>query len=435
MFDIFRRKTESLGVALFRGATPHPLNPPDLEIRGLAVKTVAARADAHWSVDLEHPEWGRAEVDCLRNPPRPPADLLELDPKLGPADVAALADCGVAIAVRCESRVGNVLRDRKFLLRFLDVLLGRDGVAAVDTQAGPFYWTREALEDELAHDADLDVESIYTIHAVGDDEAISWFHTHGLGELGRFDFDILSPGAEFMEACGWFTRALAFLILEGAVDPGERNVVVGRPLPGLALVPVADFMARAAPNWRVLREDPDDVHSDRRVVLCESGERGLLGRFFGRGGPEPSRLFRRAFPEDVVFHFSHDASALMAARARATWPVLQLMAEEFEGLEFPVLVKIGYRTEGGGEMEREHLWFQGHELRSDSVDATCVNRPWAVPHLSEGDRRIHSIEGLSDWTVLTPFGPITPHAFHARRLVREHRSEIEEHLRQAPDGR
>jgi hypothetical protein len=25
---------------------------------------------------------------------------------------------------------------------------------------------------------------------------------------------------------------------------------------------------------------------------------------------------------------------------------------------------------------------------------------------------------------LTPFGPINPHAFHARRLVREHRDEM-----------
>ena len=118
------------------------------------------------------------------------------------------------------------------------------------------------------------------------------------------------------------------------------------------------------------------------------------------------------------------ASQLMAERARKTYPVLRQIAEEVAELELPVLVKIGYVVDGGDDDEREHLWFQAHALAPETVDATLVNAPYYIERLNEGDRGTHSIEGLSDWTVMTPFGPINPRAFHARRLIREHRDEM-----------
>ncbi len=124
----------------------------------------------------------------------------------------------------------------------------------------------------------------------------------------------------------------------------------------------------------------------------------------------------------------------MADRARKTFPVLRQVADEVAELELPVMVKIGYVIDGGDDDQREHLWFNVHDFGADSVDATLVNSPYWIERLNEGDRGSHSIEGLSEWTVLTPFGPINPHAFHARRLIREHREDLLRHMRQQAEG-
>ena len=252
MFDILRRRSHCIGSALFRGAVPHGLDQLDgLAPLGVTAEPGAAKDGAHWTAILRHPEWGEAAAVCLRNPPRPSRAILEFDPKLTEADVRAIEDCGVSVSLHMEGRQGFVLRDRKNLLRFLDAVMGADGVAAVDHTSQAF-WTRPALADELAHEADLDVESIFTIHAVtgddGDDSEggdgddggaeVAWFHTHGLGELGRFDFDILRPAREFVDSSGDFCRALAFSILEGHAKSGMTDFEIGRPFPPLYLMPV-----------------------------------------------------------------------------------------------------------------------------------------------------------------------------------------------------
>jgi hypothetical protein len=65
----------------------------------------------------------------------------------------AVEGCRHAVSVAAEARTGNILRDRKDFLRFLRALMGAEGVAALDHAARSF-WSRPALDDELAHDAD-----------------------------------------------------------------------------------------------------------------------------------------------------------------------------------------------------------------------------------------------------------------------------------------
>ncbi len=434
MFDILRRRSRCTGSALFRGAIPHGLDQLDgLTASGVRVEAGAANEEVHWTATLHHPEWGQAEAVCVRNPPRPEPALLEFDSKLTEADARAIADCGVSISLQMEGQRGFVLRDRKHMLRFLDALLGRDGVAAVDHTSTSF-WTRPALDDELAHDADLDVQSIFTLHAVteeggdGDDDVeVLWFHTHGLGELGRFDFDVLRPDREFVAASDDFCRALAFAILEGKATPGVTDFEIGQPFPRLHLVPAADFMRQAAPGDAAVRDDPEGYHRDDRVVLCDPPAGNFLSRLFKGAKPRPAGAFRRGLPDNVMLHFSTSATDLMADRARKTFPVLRQIAGEVDELELPILVKIGYVVDGGTGNNREHLWFNVHGFGADTVNATLINSPYWIERLNEGDRGTHSIAGLSDWSVLTPFGPINPHAFYARRLIREHREDLLRH--------
>ena len=114
------------------------------------------------------------------------------------------------------------------------------------------------LDDELAHDADLDVEALYTIHAVYDDESADagfyWLHTHGLDELGAFDIDVVRPSPLLASNAGDPLRALAFAALEGSVTPSTDCFTLGNPGGVVDLVPADDFNAAAAPEDARLRD-------------------------------------------------------------------------------------------------------------------------------------------------------------------------------------
>ena len=111
---------------------------------------------------------------------------------LRPRRLKATARRGhAAVSVHIQARQKHVLRDRKRLLFWLRALMRSDGAVATDN-ASTMFWSEAMLEDELAHDADLDVESLYTIHAVqasADHTRVAWLHTHGLEELRAFDVD------------------------------------------------------------------------------------------------------------------------------------------------------------------------------------------------------------------------------------------------------
>ena len=86
---------------------------------------------------------------------------------------ASLSEAEKHAALTGQSRVrieiagtrGNVPRDRKHLLRWLHLVMSLGGVVAFDAESFLF-WSQAMLDDELAHDAELDVEALYALHAV-----------------------------------------------------------------------------------------------------------------------------------------------------------------------------------------------------------------------------------------------------------------------------
>src|SRR5215218_2735955 len=151
---------------------------------GFVIATQQPSPAAHWALRLRHPKLGEADVVCLRDCPRPPRQLIDFDPMLTreEREQAYLGESTVSVLV--EGQREDVLHDRKTLLRFLRAVMGDDGMVAVDHTAQRF-WPREALDDELCHDADLDIESLYTLHAITsdeDEERVVWLHSHGLAE-------------------------------------------------------------------------------------------------------------------------------------------------------------------------------------------------------------------------------------------------------------
>jgi uncharacterized protein YegJ (DUF2314 family) len=418
MWPFLDKPAVHTGNVFYRG----PLAPPPEQVLVLGGGAVAgARVDAPkgvdtpWGIRLTHPVWGEALVTAPRQAAVPDADAIRWGtPGLTDGERALLARAEVALAVEVKTPERNVLRARKHLLRWLHLLASLDGLAALDL-ASSLFWSPAMLADELAHDADLDVEALYTIHAIyeeGTPEPVyTWLHTHGLEALGAFDVDVLRPSPLLVENVSDPLRALAFAALEGAVTPSTAYFVLGSPGGTVDIVPADTFQAKAAPQDAGLREH-DAFHSGRRAVLCEP--RGLLSLF--RSRPIPSR-FLSTLAGPVVFNFTSQASAQMGTRARQTLDVFEGLIAEF-GPDLPNGLKIGYHT-ASDPTGREHLWFQVHAFDGERVDGTLLNQPFDVPSLQQGARGWHPVADATDWIVSSPAGPMTPRNLSAARRLRE----------------
>ncbi len=352
---------------------------------------------------------------ALRKNMAPPRAVLDYDTSLTPQEREDGHSAGVMIGLHMQQTKGHILRDRKNFLRFARTIMGDDGVLVDDATAQRF-WSRARLDDELCHDADLDVTDVFSVHAVGDEEP-TWVHTHGLAEAGAFDFDILEPSPDLAGVGHDALRALAFAILEGGLQPNTERHPFGGLTKRIRMVAIDRFNREADELLRALRSADED-HNKRRSVVCEP-----IARFWlpsrRRKGIQPSRFLSKPMGDNTVFPFSVAATELMAERARGTWSVFRSLFEEFAELELPCIVKLGYATDGGGPDDREHLWFTVHQAGIDTVDATLVSKPLFIAAMKRGQRGVHSVDHLTDWTILVPGGMITPRDMTAVRCVRD----------------
>lgn len=435
MLSLLKRESPAIGTVYFRGTlSPRAEEFAFLERQGIRIRPGKAAAGMNWSLRLDHPGWGAAEVASFRESSPPPAWLLRFDPGLSDEERAEAGAAGVGIGVRVAAKHKFLLRDRKNLLRFMRAILGDDGVVVCD-EGSRRYWSRRALDDELAHDADLDVSSIYTIHAVTNNEQTEgppyWVHTHGLAESGAFDMDILGPSEAGAVRCPEMLRALAFAALAGDIKPDTPSFRLAHPGGAVRLVPVEQFHRAAAPAHRSLR-DSDEVHGSHRAVLCEPVGRGLLARFTGK--VRPARLFTRKLPENMVLAFSHSATELMADRARKTLGIFGGLIENASGMGLPVLAKIGYKTDHAqSDTDREHLWFQVHGITDAGIDATLESQPFDIARMRPGQREVHPVDALTEWLIITPLGHITPSDMGAAGILR-HNPEVMRAMAMAMGG-
>lgn len=390
-----------------------------LQAHGVEVSDGSPDPSSEWGFVVRHPVHGvgrvarprgKAEQDFL-----PGELMLRSAPNLTVREATVLrsarAAIGVVLAVEAGGSPRRALRDGKRLLWFARTALGDDGLGAIDVDAQR-PWSPAELDDELAHDADLDVESVFGVHAVSDGGVVRWLHSHGLAELGSFDFDIIDPSPRLFAPGVYALRALASAILEGAVTPSTPSFDLAQPGGRVRFVPAADFDRGATARGG---RTPDAVrgHVEARAVVCEPA--GWLGRLLGR--VEPSRfLSSSAIPDGTVFMLSTEATTRLADRARRTLGRMWSLREELGERCGPALAKLGYPTPSGS---REHLWFEVHRFLDGRLDATCVNAPWEVPELAQGKRGEHDVALVSDWVILTPVGPITPASQTAARRLRE----------------
>lgn len=422
---LFQRARKAPASLWFRGSIAAPAESfGKLRSRGIEVRELAPPEGCRWALSLSHPDWGMALLSAPREPALPCPMLLEMQWGLDDLERQGLREAGHELRLLADSHRKHVLRDRKLLLRWGRLILGDEGVGLADATS-QLLWSVARLDDELAHDADLDIGSIFCLHAVAGEHGggCEWLHSHGLGEIGGFDFDVLRPSESVMAVAEDLSRAMAFAIVEGTLTESHDRFPLVWPGEDIRMVPAAEFQARAPEPERRLR-DPEH-HDGRRSVACEPA--GLFSRLL-RHPVRASQFLSGPLPENSVFSFSSEASQLMAERARLTLGVLGALCEELAGLELPTLLKLGYGTTTGGT---EHLWFELNELGDGKADLTLVNEPHGVPHLREGQRGWHDLGRLTDWVMLTPAGRISPRDASPARLLRRDREKFERMLKQS----
>lgn len=419
------------GSVLYRGGiVPRADNYAYLADLGVDLGGAEPAPGAHWRLSARHSEWGAAEIVCLRDAPLPPAIVIDHDPRLCPAERDLVKSAGSSVQVTMQAVDGNVLRGRKQLLRYLRAVMADDGVAAVDHTAQAF-WSRANLDDELSHDAELDILSLFTVHALeGNDGACFWMHTHGLTEIGHYDFDVLAPSADFARGpSAWdVIRALAFAVVEGAAEWDGKPFAVAGGLDEVRFVPARRFLSEQRAAFSEWAAAVDEAHLDHHAVCCEPGAK-RFGLFSKKA--RPLAWLSGPLGDDVPIHFSDAASELMARRATATWSLFGAAVAEFAALGLTSLVKLRYESTYGSA---EHLWFSVDGWKPDGVDATLLNEPFGEIGFSAGDRRTHELARLSDWMLITPFGSASPRSTHVVRRVRERRAELETLLRERSAG-
>lgn len=427
MLSFLTRSEPSRGLVFFRGRTPHrPEEYQFLTKLGVSGKLGKRSDAAHWTLELSHKQWGSASLIALRDIPMPDAATVQYSAGLSDQDRTEMAGAGWAVALTAPASRGHVLRDRKNFLRYLRAVMGTDALMSVDSQS-MLFWPRGRLDDELQHDADLDVEALYCIHAVsdrqGEEEApIPWVHTHGLGELGAYDFDILNchPAVGSVSGGDLF-RGIAFSLLEGELKPGAE-VLVRAPGSPVRAVEAGEFQVKAHAPDAALREH-DEAHASRRVVLCDPMP-GFLGRLLRGTRPRPSGMLQ-SDPEGCIIGFSHAATDLMAQRARLTAGLFGQFLSEFAEFKPVGLAKIACATSKGG---REHPWFSVHEVGPDRIDGTLENDPFDIPGLRKGERYTRPLEDLTDWMIMLPMGSINPRHMSLASMVRQNPDKAREVL-------
>jgi uncharacterized protein YegJ (DUF2314 family) len=403
-----------LGLVLFAEADPPPIGRFS-RLPGFAVLPRSSSVPWSATATIDGVPVELRPMDDFRPFPEP---MLVYDARLSDADRATVRTGRSAIGVSL-SPTENPFRDRKRLVKALRAVLGDDGAAAADV-AAQRVWTRAELDDEVSHDAELDIEQMYTLHAVTQEAGgeCYWLHSHGLAELGAVDFDVLRPHRMHVDDSAGFVRATALASVEGRLVAGGDPLQIANVKPAVRGVDAEEFMRKGAAADVSLREAQE--HTGSRVVLCEP-----RGAWAPWGKPRPSTLFANEPADGSVVFFSQSASARAARRARDTYPRLLDLAKEIADLELPVMAKLGYEVDDGDAEDREHLWFQVHDCFEREIEATLVNEPYGIARMHEGQRGRHPLARLSDWMVGTPLGPITPRALHLVRRLRDERPRIE----------
>lgn len=316
-------------------------------------------------------------------------------------DAEALLASAHAVGVRVHLDPDAPLGDYHLQLRLLHHVVP-EALGVVDASAcvvRPRGWLAEAATSSVPPHP----TTLWCVHAVHEGDVV-WMHTHGLDRCGRIELDMLGVPAEHVGLLGQLLNAAAGRLLDAEVDawPEDEEVVVGHGMP-LVWLPVGDALANVGRQPVGGADDREDgVHAGERGVLLVKEP----GKLWGHSYRSPA-TYLPILEDNPLLYVSDMETARREALAQERYPRFTALFEATKGIElFRFLVKLGLETTEGG---REHIWFDFHKpVSGDRIDATCLNRPYDVPSVSEGMRGWFDRALMTDFSVLSPLGQLGP---------------------------
>ncbi len=76
------------------------------------------------------------------------------------------------------------------------------------------------------------------------------------------------------------------------------------------------------------------------------------------------------------------------------------------------------------------MWFTIHGFEGDSIDATLESSPFHIDRMKQGDRGLHAVDRLTEWSIMSPFGRITPDSLSPLRRIREDKDGFRKLMKQ-----
>lgn len=386
----------------------------DLDVADRRMAAQREIEGARWELEVEI-RWGSeadeeagAEPVAYRVWLEPAEQLEEVHLELGylqPEDLeaSAAARWSIGVSTRFES---NPLLAFHQQLRVLDTV-APGAVVTYDISAS---WPRSGdwLRDTASARVPPSPENLYSVHAVVDPDAKDrvWLHTHGLLRCGTIELEMLDAPADQAPVLCNLLGAAAAMTLELGPPPPDEPFLVGQGLE-LVWLPWDQGLSHVGRGVSGSRRDRDEFHSNPSGILFAPGEKwlGLLGSRF----KNPERYLPVLQDNPLLYVSNMETARMRLLAAERLDRFLRLFAQHGQRDDWMFLVKLGYAVDHAeGDEDREHLWFQIHDVDNGHFDATLINAPYGIARMREGQRDRHERSLLSDWSVHCPHGSFDP---------------------------
>lgn len=266
-------------------------------------------------------------------------------------------------------------------------------------------WTKLTAESEVPPAPTY----LYTIHGVYDEiegERVYWLHTHGLHRCGSVELEMLNIKNGIEQLNSALDMIVSAFIKPDYRSPENEEFNIGYD--GLDITfcwkrwedVVKDYPAEIPGGYN--ERQPENENYEPCGVLLAVQEGITLS-------PE---VYAPTIADNPIFFISDQETERMSALAYQRFEEYKKAFATYYNPEadeenyWRFLVKLGFDV--NHEMKKEHIWFDVFGINENNeMLAVCLNRPYAVDGLNEGDEGIYPQEMITDWLIYTPTNTIT----------------------------
>lgn len=382
------------------------------------VETRDFAPDAHWELEIavrlherDEPWWIRAFIA-----PSEPLDHEHLD-----WDGFTDAERDESLRSRWEVGIAAMFgeyaaEDYHIVLKLLAALCPTM-VAVYDSASYRVHsgaWAIDAARSAVPPPCDA-LFSVHTVYPQGDDEGKScWVHTHGLLRAGCIELEALEIPEVHVDLIADFLAQIGAQFLDLGVPDPDTTFTVGEKL-DLLWLPWEESITRVPEGHLGTSPDRDETHDIPSGVLFVPGQGVRKRRYIGLSSCVPT------LERNPIYYVSPDETDRASQLAREKLGHFGDLLGRFAGQDqWSFTVKLGFES-GSNDPDtpsHEHLWFEVHGLRGETVEGTLLNEPYFIQSMHEGQRGTHSLDRLTDWTVYCPHGTFSPdRLYHLLRIV------------------